>query len=85
MTIQEQLINDIKQLPEDILFDLSNVAKRFILLNSKVATVTFQQNDIDTAQSDFARRFPLLGCGKGQIWIAEDFDAPLEEMEEYMS
>jgi len=26
----------------------------------------------------------LLGCFKGQIWMADDFDEPLEEMREYM-
>jgi len=26
----------------------------------------------------------LWGCFEGQIWMADDFDAPLEEMREYM-
>jgi hypothetical protein len=26
----------------------------------------------------------LLGCLKGQIWMADAFDAPLEEFKEYM-
>jgi len=26
----------------------------------------------------------LRGCFKGKIWMADDFDAPLEEMREYM-
>jgi len=26
----------------------------------------------------------LYGCFKGKIWMADDFDAPLEEMREYM-
>jgi prevent-host-death family protein len=26
---------------------------------------------------------PLLGALKGKIWIADDFDEPLEEFEEY--
>ena len=25
-----------------------------------------------------------FGCAKGQIWIAEDFDAPLEDFKDYM-
>ena len=29
--------------------------------------------------------FPLYGCAKGKNgWISDDFNAPLEEMEEYM-
>jgi addiction module RelB/DinJ family antitoxin len=26
----------------------------------------------------------LCGCFKGKIWMSDDFDAPLEEMREYM-
>ena len=26
----------------------------------------------------------LMGCMEGMIWMADDFDAPLEEMREYM-
>ncbi|MDR1922928.1 MAG: DUF2281 domain-containing protein [Planctomycetaceae bacterium] len=26
----------------------------------------------------------VIGCLKGQIWMADDFDAPLEEFKEYM-
>jgi hypothetical protein len=29
-------------------------------------------------------RRPVFGCLKGQIWMADDFDAPLEEFKEYM-
>jgi Protein of unknown function (DUF2281) len=25
-----------------------------------------------------------LGCLKGQIWMADDFDAPLEDLQEYI-
>ena len=27
---------------------------------------------------------PIFGCLKGQIWMAEDFDAPLEDFKDYM-
>ncbi|MDR0325259.1 MAG: DUF2281 domain-containing protein [Oscillospiraceae bacterium] len=30
------------------------------------------------------KRCPVYGCAKGQMWIAEDFDEPLEELREYM-
>ena len=29
-------------------------------------------------------RFPKAGSCKGMIWMADDFDAPLEELREYM-
>lgn len=30
------------------------------------------------------RRQRKAGSAKGQIWMAEDFDAPLEDLKEYM-
>ena len=29
-------------------------------------------------------RSDFLGCMEGKIWMSDDFDAPLEEMQEYM-
>ena len=30
------------------------------------------------------KRVPQPGCMKGEIWMSDDFDAPMEEFEEYM-
>lgn len=27
---------------------------------------------------------PVPGCAKGQFWMADDFDAPLEDFKDYM-
>ena len=29
-------------------------------------------------------RSALRGCLKGKVWMADDFDAPIEDMQEYM-
>ena len=29
-------------------------------------------------------RLEFMDCMKGEVWMAEDFDAPLDEMKEYM-
>ena len=36
------------------------------------------------ATAESAKRTPQPGCMKGKIWIADDFDAPLEDFREYM-
>ena len=64
MTIKEQLINDIELLPEHILNVISIVVKEFAVLHSK------------TEKTEVTAR-PVFGSGKGQMWIADDFDAPL--------
>ena len=66
--IKEQLYNDIEQLPEHILQAISIIIKEIVAVNFKHEV----------------RQHPVFGSGKGQMWIAEDFDAPLEELKEYM-
>jgi hypothetical protein len=68
MELRNQLIDDIKILPDDAVKAISVVVQQFIVLASK-------------AEPD-AR--PVYGSGKGKMWIADDFDAPLEELREYM-
>ena len=68
MSVKEQLINDIKFLPEHTVQIISVLVKEFVALHSKT--------------EESAR--PVFGSGKGQMWIADDFDAPLEELREYM-
>ena len=42
---------------------------------------------VDAQQEESAKpvkKMPKPGCMRGEIWMADDFDAPLEEFEEYM-
>ena len=72
MELRQQLIKDIEFLPESILLDISNIIKERIELNAG------QMNDIGE------KRRAMFGCMKGKMWISDDFDAPLEELKEYM-
>ena len=67
MSTREQLINDIALLPEHTLQAISIIVRSIIALNT---------------QSQTTLR-PVYGSGKGQMWIADDFDEPLEELKEY--
>jgi hypothetical protein len=68
MTTQEQLVNDIKLLPDNALQSIGIIVKELISLNiiKKVAPK------------------PVYGSGRGMMWIDDDFDAPLDELKEYM-
>jgi hypothetical protein len=68
MELKRQLINDIEILPEHALQAVSVVVKEIIMLITKTET----------------NARPIYGSGRGQMWIADDFDAPLEELKEYM-
>ena len=68
MDLKQQIINDIDVLPEPTLRAISMVVKEFILLTTK---------------PEPAAR-PVYGSCNGKMWFADDFDAPLEELREYM-
>jgi len=68
MSVKEQLINDIQQLPEHTLQAISLIVRDILVLYSEPE----------------ADQRPVFGSGKGKMWIADDFDAPLEELKEYM-
>ena len=63
MSVKEQLISDIELLPEHTLQAISIIVKEILILNSETE----------------AKQRPVFGSGKGRMWIADDFDAPLEE------
>ena len=37
-----------------------------------------------TPAKEEEKRVPVFGCAKGQFWMAEDFNEPLEDFKDYM-
>ncbi|MDR2547178.1 MAG: DUF2281 domain-containing protein [Lachnospiraceae bacterium] len=68
MELRSQLINDIELLPDEAVKAINVLVQQFIVLAAKTEP---------TAR-------PVYGSGRGQMWIADDFDTPLEELREYM-
>jgi hypothetical protein len=68
MSARQELINIIEKLPEHTIYLINGIVKEFVLLNG-------EEDD---------RPRPIYGSGKGLMWIADDFDAPLAELNEYM-
>jgi len=75
MSLKQQLINDIEQLPEYALHEISVVVSRFIVSVGDVDAVESQRLD-EIRQ----KRLAVKGSMTGQVWMADDFDAPLEDM-----
>jgi len=51
----------------------------------------YPTQDIDTLENHEEdmekirqKRLAFMGCMDGKVWMADDFDEPLEEMKEYM-
>ncbi|MCL2087077.1 MAG: DUF2281 domain-containing protein [Oscillospiraceae bacterium] len=72
MELRQQLIKDIELLPESVLQAFTLIAREHIALYKKPSV---EINNKCRA---------VYGSGKGMMWIAEDFNAPLDELREYM-
>ena len=68
MSIKQQIVNDIELLSNHTLQAISLIINEFILLNHMAE----------------AKPRPIFGSGKELMFIANDFDEPLEELKEYM-
>ena len=74
--------SDIKTQAQDILASLGLDMTTAINIFLRQA---IRQHGIPFAIStDPVKKTPKPGCMKGKIWIADDFDAPLEDFREYM-
>jgi len=76
MSIKDQLINDIKLLPDHTLQAVSIIVREIVTLNAKE-----KEDELEEIRQ---RRADAFGSMKGKIWMSDDFDAPLEDMREYM-
>ena len=65
-----EVIHKIEMLPEGFLKSVSDYID-FLLMKAKSESVA------STSKKKF-------GTLKGKLWIADDFDAPLDEMKDYM-
>jgi len=75
---------------ESIGLDLSTAVNLFLKQTVKVNNLPFivgatnLRPDEPQAILPQVRRKPMYGCSKDKIWIANDFDAPLDDFKEYM-
>ena len=75
---------------ESIGLDLSTAVNLFLKQTVKVNNLPFivgvanVRPDEPQAVLQQVRRKPIYGCAKDKIWIANDFDAPLDDFKEYM-
>lgn len=73
---REAMIQEITQLPDDVLTAVLNLIK---------ATGMIKQADTELLDLEpNSHKYRKAGALKGKIILHEDFDAPLEDMKEYM-
>lgn len=77
MTVEAEILETISQMPESLKQELLHYAK--YLFENYSQAETEQPN----AEQPKKKRGGF-GILKGKIWMADDFDEPLEDLKEYM-
>ena len=74
--------NNVKKEAQDIFssmgLDMTTAINIFLRQAIRQRSIPF------TISTDPVKKIPKPGCMKGKIWMADDFDAPLEDFKEYM-
>lgn len=76
-TLDADLLGVIAIMPKNLKLAVLDYAEYLISKHT-------QNNSASTTQSQEPQKKRQAGLLKGKIWIADDFDAPLEEMQDYM-
>ena len=74
--------NDVKKEAQDVFsslgLDMTTAINIFLRQAIRQRSIPFAVTAVSL------KKTPKPGCMKGKIWMADDFDAPLEDFNEYM-
>ena len=79
MTLESSILKNLKKLPEAM--------QQAVLLYTEFLVNRISQqgtSQLETEPKILSKKRGGLGIWKGRIWIADDFDAPLDDFQEYM-
>ena len=78
ISVDSDIKNEAQELLDSLGLDFATAIKIFLMQMIKRRGIPFPIVDAPL------RKTPKPGCMKGKIWVAEDFDEPLEDFKEYM-
>jgi Protein of unknown function (DUF2281) len=81
--MEQALLDQLQQLPESVQQQATHYIQHLIAQHAKT-TPDQTASDKTTSDKTTISRKDAFGIWKGQVWMAEDFDATLEDMQEYM-
>jgi len=80
--INVRIDSEIKSQAQDVLaflgLDMTTAINIFLRQTIQRRAIPFAIADVS------AKKTPKIGGWEGQIWIADDFNAPIDDFEEYM-
>ena len=79
MTLESSILNNLKKLPEAMQQAVLLYTEFLVNRNSQQGT-----SQLESVPEFSSNKRGGLGIWKDKIWIADDFDAPLDDFQEYM-
>lgn len=77
MTIEAELLKTLNQMPESL--------KQEVLHYAKYVAANYTPSEVEHSHTNQTKdKRGGFGALAGKIWMSEDFDEPLEDLEEYM-
>lgn len=73
MKLETAILKNVEKLPESV--------KQAVLDYTEFLVIRYAE---EAAKTEKAARRGGLGIWKGKIWMADDFDEPLEDLKDYM-
>ena len=82
--MMNETVMNTTALPEVLLKLISTEKVRVKEIDGMIQLMPVKNEAINSQGANKQPRSELRGILKGQVWMADDFDEPLEEMREYM-
>lgn len=79
--MEQALLEQIQQLPESVQQEALQYLEDLVAKHTRWRSLPSGES---TETHTKISRKDALGIWKGQVWMADDFNAPLEDLQEYM-
>ena len=76
--VDSEIRNQAQDVFASLGLDMTSAIDIFLRQTVRQRTIPFE------VPSEPNKKTPKPGCMRGKIWMADDFDAPLEDFKEYM-
>ena len=80
--VDNELKTQAQAVLDNLGVDVATAVSDFFRYVVRTEALPFSEDE--RLESIRQKRLEFMDCMKGEVWMADDFDAPLDEMKEYM-
>ena len=84
ISVDSELRDQAQSIFASMGLDMSSAIDIFLRQSVQQHSIPFVVTVEQTETVQPVKKTPKPGCMRGKIWMADDFDAPLEDFKEYM-